>query len=117
GRSKEMSFLYPCVSVFIRGGRFLCLFLLAVVFLPSCFGLDKDMGLTEVPDVQAREGAGGTLENPAPLDPFQRYDLVLAANECRVFSMKVPAKWSWGISLTVANREDARRGKLTAEIQ
>jgi hypothetical protein len=83
----------------------------------SCFGLDKDMGLTETPDIQAREGAGGTLENPAPLDPFQRYDLVLAANECRVFSMKVPAKWSWSISLTVANREEARRGKLTADIQ
>jgi hypothetical protein len=90
--------------------------LAVILFLPSCFGLDKDMGLTEVPDLQLREGPTGTMDNPAPLDPFKRYDLVLAANECRVFSLKIPAKWYWTISLTAANREEARRGELTADI-
>ena len=96
---------------------YLCLCASVVMMgLPGCFGLDKDMGLTEVPDLQLREGPTGTADNPAPLDPFKRYDLVLAANECRVFSLKIPAKWYWTISLTAANREEARRGKLTADI-
>ncbi|HVZ79236.1 MAG TPA: hypothetical protein VHE12_00390 [bacterium] len=90
--------------------------MVVLLVLPSCFGLDQEMGLTEVSDVEARQGPMGTLGDPAPLDPFKRYDLVLAANECRVFSLKIPAKWTWKVSLTVANREESRRGQLTADI-
>jgi hypothetical protein len=114
-------FLHPWVSVFIRGKYrsllLLCFCASVVIFgCVSCFGLDKDMGLTETPDLELREGPRGTLDDPAPLDPFKRYDLVLAANETRVFSLKVPSKWFWKISLTVSNREVAQRGKLSADI-
>ncbi|HJT24335.1 MAG TPA: hypothetical protein VJ873_07140, partial [bacterium] len=84
--------------------------------LTSCFGIDRDMGLVQVPDLQQREGITGTQDNPTPLDPFKRYDLVMAADECRFFTMKVPSQWYWKIYLTAADREEARRGSLTAEI-
>jgi hypothetical protein len=84
--------------------------------LSSCGGLTRDIGLDNPTDLQQREGPTGTLDNPTPLDPFQRYDLVMAANECRYFTMKVPTKWYWKVFLTVANRSDTRRGKLTAAI-
>jgi len=74
------------------------------------------MGLVQVPDLQQREGVTGNQDNPTPLDPFKRYDLVMAANECRFFTMKVPSKWYWKIYLTAANREESRRGSLAAEI-
>ena len=84
--------------------------------LTSCFGLDRDMGLAQVPDLQQKEGITGTQDNPTPLDPFKRYDLVMASNECRFFTMKVPSNWYWKIYLTAANREENRRGSLSAEI-
>src|SRR5579883_1988568 len=112
-------FIYPCLSAFIRGKNGLLFFLLLSVVgmgLCSCFWVDRDLGLVQVPDLQQREGITGTQNNPTPLDPFRRYDLVMAANECRFFTMKVPAKWYWKIYLTADNREDARRGTLSAEI-
>ncbi len=115
----KKNFAYLCSSVFICGKRGLLFFsLLSVVSLGlvSCFGLDRDMGLVKVPDLQQRSGITGTQADPAPLDPFKRYDLVMAADECRFFSMKVPSKWYWKIYLTVANREDMRRGSLRAAI-
>jgi hypothetical protein len=84
--------------------------------LTSCFGIDRDMGLVNLPDIQQREGITGTASNPTPLDPFKQYDLVMAAEECRSFTMKVPSNWYWKIYLTVANREESRRGSLTATI-
>lgn len=110
---------YRCSSVFICGKRYFLIFsLLSVVSLGlvSCFGLDRDMGLVKVPDLQQRSGITGTEDNPTPLDPFKRYELVMAADECRFFTMKVPSKWYWKIYLTVANREEVRRGSLTAAI-
>jgi hypothetical protein len=74
------------------------------------------MGLEKPTDLQLRSGLEGTQANPASMDPFKTYELVMAANECRYFRVKVPAKWFWKVSLTVANREDARRGKLAAAI-
>lgn len=99
--------------------RRICVYLCASVVLmtlPSCFGLDRDMGFVQVPDLQQRDGITGTEDNPTPLDPFKRYDLVMAANECRFFTMKVPSKWYWKVYLTAANREENRRGSLAAEI-
>lgn len=94
----------------------LVLFLGLSLGLSSCFGIDRDMGLAHVPDIQQREGITGTQANPTPLDPFKRYDLVMAANECRFFTMKVPSQWYWKIYLTAADHEESRRGSLTAEI-
>lgn len=91
-------------------------FIRGCVGLSSCAGIARDIGLDNPSDLQQREGPTGTLDNPAPLDPFQRYDLVMAANECRFFSMKVPSKWYWKVFLTVANRSDKQRGRLTAAI-
>jgi hypothetical protein len=64
-----------------------------------------------------RAGVTGTESNPTPLDPFKTYDLVMTGEECRFFTMVVPSKWYWKVYLTVANRDDTRRGKLTAVIQ
>ena len=94
----------------------LVLLLVLGVGLSSCFGIDKDMGLVTVPDLQQRVGITGTQDNPTPLDPFKRYDLVMAANECRFFTMKVPSQWYWKVYLTAANHEEARRGSLAAAI-
>ena len=84
--------------------------------LSSCSEMAKDIGLDHVPDLQQRSGPVGTLDNPAVLDPFKKYDFVMAADECRFFMMKVPEKWYWKIFLTAVNREDDRKGKLATEI-
>jgi hypothetical protein len=92
---------------------------LAVTFclgLSSCSGIARDMGMEEAPDLQQRAGITGTVDNPTPLDPFKKYELVMAANECRYFTMEVPSKWFWKIFLTAANREVSRNGRLTADI-
>jgi hypothetical protein len=75
------------------------------------------MGIDHPPDIQQRSGITGTIANPTPLNPFISYDLVMAANECRFFTMVVPSKWYWKVYLTVATRDDTRRGELTAAIQ
>ncbi len=85
--------------------------------LTSCAGLARDMGIDHPSDLQQRTGITGTIANPTPLNPFITYDLVMAANECRFFTMVVPSKWYWKVYLTVSNRDDTRRGKLTAMIQ
>ena len=82
----------------------------------SCAEVARDMGLEEVPDIQLRAGLSGTEDHPATLDPFKKYNLVMAANECRFFHMKVPEHWYWKVYLTVANRKQAQRGTLKAEI-
>jgi hypothetical protein len=85
--------------------------------LYSCAGLARDMGMDHPTDLQMRAGVTGTESEPTPLDPFKTYDLVMAGDECRFFTMVVPSKWYWKVYLTVANRDDARRGKVTAIIQ
>lgn len=84
--------------------------------LCSCAEVAKDMGLDEVPDVEQRAGTGGTADNPSILDPFKTYNLVMAANECRYFSMKVPQHWYWKIYLTAANHDANRSSHIEAEI-
>ena len=96
---------------------FLALLFITALGLASCEGLARDMGVSQPSDLEQRAGVTGTEDNPTPLDPFKQYDLVMSGNECRYFSMQVPSKWFWKIFLTAANREDGRRGLLTAEIQ
>jgi len=82
----------------------------------SCTEIARDMGLEEVADVELRSGLTGTAINPAPLDPFKRYDLVMAANECRFFTMKVPSNWYWKVYITAASRKENAEGRLSADI-
>jgi hypothetical protein len=98
------------VSWCLRVGL-LCLLL----FTGSCAAL-QDIGLTHAPDIDQRTGLTGTLQHPGVLDPFQKYQLVMAANECRYFKVKIPKRWSWKAFLTVVNRDVKERGRLTAEI-
>ncbi len=63
--------------------------LCGVFVLSSCAEMARDMDIDGATDVQLRSGLRGTTKDPAALDPFQRYDLVMAANECRTFTMKV----------------------------
>ena len=109
-----LSVCIPC----IRGKKLLFFSVLSVVILglSSCAEMAKDMGLDEEPDIQQRAGLTGTMANPAVLDPFKKYNLVMAANECRYFTMKVPEHWYWKIYLTVANRKVGQSGHLEAEI-
>ncbi len=105
-------------SVCICGSKPLFFFILSLfaLSLSSCAELNKDTGLQKVPDEQLRSGPTGTLLNPAPLDPFKKYNLIMAGDECRYFVMKVPSQWYWKVFLTAVNREDGQEGKLTAGI-
>jgi hypothetical protein len=87
-----------------------------LLFLCSCAELSQDIGLTKAPDIDQRKGLTGTLQHPGILDPFQKYQLVMAANECRYFKVKVPRRWFWKVFLTVVNRDEKEHGRLTAEI-
>jgi hypothetical protein len=58
----------------------------------------------------------GTEAHPAVLDPFQKYELVMAANECRFFVVKVPANWYWKVYVTAASRREKVEGRLSASI-
>jgi hypothetical protein len=89
---------------------------MGLLLLSSCAEIGRDMGLEDVPDIQLRAGITGTQNNPVVLDPFKKYNLVMAANECRFFTMKVPEHWYWKIYLTVANRKVGQTGHLEAEI-
>ena len=84
--------------------------------LCSCSTLGTDMGFVHLSDMQQREGITGTPQNPATLDPFKRYDLVMAANECRYLQMNLPQRWYWKIFVTGANRAENDKSKLTARL-
>ena len=58
----------------------------------------------------------GTESEPAVLDPFKSYVLVMAANECRYFTMKVPSQWYLEATLTVVSRDEKHSGHLGAEL-
>jgi hypothetical protein len=94
---------------------FLILLLLSLG-LGSCRTLGTDLGLVHLTDLQQREGPTGTLAAPAALDPFKRYDLVLAANECRYFQMNLPEGWYWKLFVTAVNRSKDDEGTLKAAL-
>jgi hypothetical protein len=96
-------FLYLCLSV-------------AMAFSLSCAEMARDMGIDDVTDVQLRSGLTGKENSPATLDPFKKYDLVMAANECRYFMMKVPSNWYWKVYVTAASRKENAEGRLSADI-
>lgn len=82
----------------------------------SCTQVAQDLGLqAPPPDIERRKGPTGTADSPVTLNPFEKYQLVMAAGECRYFSMKIPERWYWKVFLTSVNKEP-RFGKLTAEI-
>ena len=95
--------------------KFLLILLLSMG-LSSCSTLGTDLGFVHLSDIQQRSGITGTLEEPGTLDPFQRYDLVMAADECRYLQMNLPEKWYWKIFITGANREESDKSKLTARL-
>jgi hypothetical protein len=105
-KNKRILFLisvYLCLSV-------------VILFSGSCAEMARDMGIDGATDVQLRSGLTGTLNSPASLDPFKRYDLVMAANETRFFTMKVPAGWYWKVYVTAASRKENDEGRLSAII-
>jgi len=97
----------------------LCVYLCVSVvplFLVSCAEMGRDMEIDGATDVQIRSGLTGTQEAPAVLDPFKRYDLVMAANECRYFTISVPTGWYWKAYVTAACRREASEGRVSALI-
>jgi hypothetical protein len=96
-------------------GVYLCLSVV-LLFSVSCAEMARDMGIDGATDVQLRSGLTGTQNNPASLDPFKRYDLVMTANESRFFTMKVPSGWYWKVYVTAASRKENAEGRLAADI-
>ena len=92
------------------------LLLLMALGLASCAEISPDLKLSDTPEPQLRSGPMGTLEEPFLLDPFKKYDLVMAGDECRYFVVKVPNNWYWKVYLTAVNRSSKRQGVLKAEI-
>lgn len=90
--------------------------LLLSLGLVSCRTLGTDLGLVRLSDIQQREGLTGTQSAPAVLDPFKRYDLVLAADESRYFQMNLPQGWYWKLFVTAVNRSPNIPGQLNARL-
>jgi hypothetical protein len=91
----------------------LSLFLLA---LSSCADISKEVGSGSKSDVEVREGITGTEQNPAVLDPFTKYEMVMTGGECRYLVMKIPSRWYWKAFITAADRDETQKGHLEAEI-
>jgi hypothetical protein len=120
---KKLFLSFDYLSSSVRGRSPVCgkicfwvVLSVASLCLSSCAEVGRDMGLEEIPDIQQRAGLTGTANQPAVLDPFKKYEIVMAANECRFFQMKVPERWYWKLTLTVVNREEHGQGRLVAEI-
>ncbi len=82
----------------------------------SCSEISKELGTASKSETEQREGITGTPQNPGVLDPFTKYDMVLAGGECRFLILKVPSQWYWKAFLTAADRTETQKGHLTAEI-
>ncbi len=89
---------------------------LILPFLTSCSELSKELGGGPSSAMDQKQGITGTFQNPAVMDPFKKYDLVMAGDECRFLIMKVPSQWYWKFFLTAANRNENQKGHLSAEI-
>ncbi len=94
------------------------LFLISVLCmsLVSCAELSEQLGLTHRTDLEMRSGPSGSLDNPTVLDPFKKYNFVMAADDCRYFQMKVPHDWYWKLFMTVDNHSDLSHGALETAI-
>lgn len=82
----------------------------------SCSEVSKELGSSTASATETRVGITGTEQNPAVLDPFTKYEMVMAGGECRFLVMKIPSRWYWKAFLTAANRDETQKGHLTAEI-
>lgn len=103
------------IKPIVQPGIYLCL-LSVFLCLSSCAEMGRDMGIEDVTEVEMRSGLTGTSAKPGVIDPFQKYELVMAANECRYFIMKVPHNWYWKVYVTAACRKEAAEGRLSADI-
>lgn len=99
----------------LRAGVLVALGLFLLV-LASCSDISKELGSGQKSDGDLREGISGTQQNPGVLDPFAKYEMVMAGGECRFLVMKIPARWYWKAFITAADRDETQKGHLTAEI-
>lgn len=75
------------------------------VLLSGC-GVMVKLGIKSPPDLEQRRGPAGTDPSPALLNPFESSRLVMAADECRTFRVRVPGGWYLKYVITVVNRRD-----------
>jgi hypothetical protein len=85
--------------------------------LSSCSDVSKELVSDTKTDKDLREGITGTQQDPGVLDPFSKYEMVMAGGECRFLVMKIPSRWYWKAFITAADRDETQKGHLTAEIQ
>ena len=74
------------------------------------------LGLKSPPDLEQRRGIGGTRNNPEILNPFKPVEIVMAADECRFFRVRVPRGWYLKYLVTGVNRRDGKSGYMKAEM-
>ena len=108
--------MFPLRNQKIRAGV-LALSGLLLLALTSCSDVSKELVSDTKTDKDLREGITGSQQNPAVLDPFTKYEIVMAGDECRFLVMKIPSRWYWKAFITAADRDETRKGHLTAEIQ
>lgn len=81
------------------------------MFLFGC-GVMRTLGIARTPDVEQRQGPAGTRIAPVVLNTFEKTILVLAADECRTFKVRVPQGWYLKYVVTVVNRRDGKQAYL-----
>lgn len=86
------------------------------VLLSGC-GVMVKLGIKRPPDLEQRRGPVGHAGAPAVLNPFGTVSLVMAADECRVFKVRVPGGWYLKYLITVVNRRDGTPAYLRAGFQ
>jgi hypothetical protein len=94
---------------------FSLLFLLSLGMV-SCATVQPAGDAAQAAALAEREGITGTLEKPATLNPFKRYEMVLAGGEIRYFQMSIPQGWYWKLFVTAVNRSQDTQGQLDAGI-
>lgn len=101
----------------MRAPPFAGVFLLAAaVFGAACGPALRTAGLKEGPPESRRSGLMGFRHDPAPLNPFETTELVMAGDECRFYRLKVPSGWTWKLRLTAASRRPGVPAEVHARI-
>jgi len=89
----------------------------AVPLLFSGCAVLVKLGIQSPPDLEQRRGPAGTAASPVVLNPFDPVRLVMAADECRTFRVRVPGGWYLKYLITVVNRRDGKPAFLKAGFQ
>ncbi|HVM32870.1 MAG TPA: hypothetical protein VMU88_07030 [bacterium] len=95
--------------------KFFLLLLLGSLGLSACATAPAPQA-ADLPGVSQREGLTGTAGDPATLNPFKHYDLVLAAGENRYFQVDLPQGWYWKLFVTAVDSDDNDGAELKAGI-